>query len=163
MQKDNGTRKTRMNEAIINFLIDIPMFDKVLADELSIVAKHMNFIELSKLELLFKEGDKGDYLCFVVNGILDVVKKTERGRSVVIAQLGKGRSIGEMSIIDNTPRSATVRAKTKCILITLTKKGFDSILDNHPVIGIKMLKGIARLLSLNMRKTSGKLADYMLT
>ncbi|MBW1774656.1 MAG: cyclic nucleotide-binding domain-containing protein, partial [Deltaproteobacteria bacterium] len=81
---------------------------------------------------------------------------------VTIATLSKGRSIGEMSVIDNTPRSATVRSLTKSILIALTLDGLNHICNEHPKVGIEILKGISRLLSMNMRKTSSRLADYML-
>jgi CRP/FNR family cyclic AMP-dependent transcriptional regulator len=81
---------------------------------------------------------------------------------VVISTLSKGRSIGEMSVIDKTPRSATVKAKTKATLVALSAEGFDLILDQYPKIGIKILKGISRLLSQNLRKTSSRLADHLL-
>jgi CRP-like cAMP-binding protein len=45
--------------------------------------------------------------------------------------------------------------------VILSRKGFNTILDKHPKVGIKILKGIARLLSLNMRRTSSHLADYI--
>lgn len=80
----------------------------------------------------------------------------------MISSLHRGRSIGDMAVLDNFPRSATVRSRTKATLITLTRDSFETILDKHPRIGIKMLKGLARLLSLNLRKTSSRLADYML-
>ena len=66
-----------------------------------------------------------------------------------------------MAIIDKMPRSATVRARTKAALVTLTLSGFDSICDDYPKIGIKIMKEISRSLSINMRKTSSRLADYM--
>jgi len=66
-----------------------------------------------------------------------------------------------MSIIDQTNRSATVRASKDATLLLLSRKGFDAILDNHPRIGIKILKKMTRLLSMNMRRTSSLLADYI--
>ncbi len=152
-----------MKGAIIDFLIDIPLFDRLNANELSIIAAHMNFFEIKKNDILFKEGDKGDYVCFVANGQLDVIKKSATGGLVVIATLSKGRSIGEMSMIDNTPRSATIRAQSDSTLVIIPRKGFDIIMELNPKIGIKILKGLARLLSMNMRKTSSRLADYLLT
>jgi CRP/FNR family cyclic AMP-dependent transcriptional regulator len=47
--------------------------------------------------------------------------------------------------------------------VTLTEKGFDLLAEKHPQIGIMVIKKIARLLSLNMRRTSSKLADLMIT
>ena len=148
--------------SIVDFLIDLPLFDALQGHELKVIARHMNYFELEPGELLFREGDKGDSVCFVVEGALDVYKESASGGDVVIATIPKRRSIGEMAIIDNTPRSATVRARTDTSLVALTEKGFDQILDEHPKIGIAILKGLSRLLSMNLRKTSSRLADYLL-
>jgi CRP-like cAMP-binding protein len=88
--------------------------------------------------------------------------KNKEGTMVAIATLRKGRSIGEMSIIDEAPRSATIRARTKSTVILINRVQFNQIIDKYPFIGIKILKGLARLLSMNIRKTSSRLADYML-
>ena len=55
----------------------------------------------------------------------------------------------------------TVRARTQATMVVLTREAFDSILKTHPQVGIKILKGIARLLSMNLRKTSSQLADFI--
>lgn len=153
---------SKMSQDIIDFLINIPIFDTLNAEELKIIVKYINLIDVNPGEIVFKEGDRGDYVCFVADGTLEVVKESETGKSIVISTLPKGRSIGEMAVIDDFPRSATVRARTKAILVTLSQEKFNYILAEHSSIGVKILKGIARLLSLNLRKTSGRLADYML-
>ena len=162
MVKEKEIPETNLSKAVIDLLIEIPMFDQIKADDLKILARNMNFMDFQPREVIFTEGDKGDFVCFVTKGALDVVKKNEKGKDVVIASLGKGRSIGEMSIIDDFPRSATVKAKTQSTLLILTRKSFDQMLEQHPQIGVKLLKGIAKFLSMNMRKTSSLLADYML-
>jgi len=150
-------------DTLIDFLMDIPIFADLDGGQLRIVADHMTFFEIKKGEILFREGDAGDYVCFVVDGGLDVLKESSQpGKQAVIATIAKKRSIGEMSVIDQTTRSATVKARTDTSLLSLPKKSFDSLLDTHPRIGIPILKGIARMLSMNMRKTSSRLADYML-
>lgn len=154
--------ETNLSKAVIDLLIDIPIFDTLKSDELRIISRYMNFMDFEPRETIFKEGEKGDYVCFVTEGSLDVLKKSEKGKEVVIASLGRGRSIGEMSVIDDFPRSATVKARNRSTLIILTRKGFDQLLEQHSTIGVKVLKGISRLLSMNMRKTSSRLADYML-
>lgn len=162
MEKPKVSSGSRMSEAIIELLFNVPMFDTLQGDELRIVAKQMNFIDLGKGEILFKEGERGDYVCFVVEGSLDVLKATGGGEYVVLASLPKGRSIGEMAVIDDFPRSATVRARDSATLVILTRKGFDLILEKHPQVGVKILKGIARLLSQNLRQTSSRLVDHLL-
>jgi CRP-like cAMP-binding protein len=162
MVKEKEIPETNLSKAVIDLLIEIPMFDQIKSDDLKILARSMNFMDFQPREVIFSEGDKGDFVCFVTRGALDVVKKNEKGKDVVIATLGKGRSIGEMSIIDDFPRSATVRAKSQTTLLILTRKKFEVMLEQHPQIGVKLLKGIARFMSMNMRKTSSLLADYML-
>ncbi len=152
-----------ITQSIIQFLIlNIPILARLKDKELKIIIKYMNVIKIIPGEIVFEEGDTGDYVCFVVDGTLDVVKKSETGESIVISTLSKGGSIGEMAVIDELPRSATVKARTKSTLITLSQVNFNYILAEHSTIGVKVLKGIARLLSMNLRKTSSRLADYML-
>ncbi len=152
-----------MSQAIIEFLIlNIPILGTLKDKELMVIEKYLNFIELTPGEIVFEEGDRGDYVCFVVEGSLDVLKRAETGQDIVISTLSKGRSIGEMSVIDDLPRSASVKARTKATLLTLSRENFDYILAEHATIGVKILKGVARLLCLNLRKTSSRLADYML-
>jgi CRP/FNR family cyclic AMP-dependent transcriptional regulator len=162
MKKNNIVRENKLRKDIINYLIDFPLFDALKGNQLNIVAANMDYYEIDKGEILFKEGDKGDYICFVLDGVIDVLKRSVTGDSVVIAVLPKGRSFGEMSILDNFPRSATAKARTKSALLTLTRESFDKILKDYPQIGITILKGISRILSQNLRQTSSRLADYIL-
>ncbi|MDY6863107.1 MAG: cyclic nucleotide-binding domain-containing protein [Thermodesulfobacteriota bacterium] len=162
MKETKIMQEGKIKKTITDFLVDIPLFDKLNPEELKIIAKQTNLFEFKKGENVFAEGDQGNYVCFVVDGILDVIKESMTGDSVVITALSRGRSIGEMSVIDNFPRSATVKARTDATLLILTRKSFDLILEEHSEVGIKILKGLSRLLSLNLRKTSGRLADYML-
>lgn len=143
------------------FLIHLPIFSSFSLDELSILARHMSFVHLQRGECLFMEGDQGTFMGFVVNGVLEVQKSTTSGERVTLARLTKGSSIGEMAIIDQSVRSATVIAKQATTMVTLTGKGFDMLAEKHPAVGIIVIKKIARLLSLNMRRTSSKLADFL--
>jgi len=144
-----------------SFLISLPIFDSFNVTELSLLAKHMSYVHLQRGEHLFIEGDQGTFVGFVVQGVLEVIKRSETGENVILARLTRGSSIGEMALIDKSPRSATVIAKQATTMVTLTDKGFDLLATKQPTTGIKIIKKIARLLSLNMRRTSSKLADLM--
>jgi len=162
MEETNAVQENTMTETIIGYLVGIPLFDKLHAHELRSIAPYMDLIEIYKDEILFKEGDRGDFVCFVADGTLEVAKQSVTGENVVITELSRGRSIGEMSVIGDFPRSATAKALVQTKLIVLTQKGFELILEKHPRIGIKVIKGISRLLSLSLRDTSGRLADCIL-
>ncbi len=152
-----------MKDNISDLLIKIPMFAGLDADELSIIEQRIKFVEIEQDEALFKEGDQGEYVCFVVDGRLDVTKKTITGENFVLNTLARGQSVGEMSIIDNRPRSATVKAKTKATLFTLGGNDFEAIMQEYPVIGMKVIKGLSLLLSKKLRQTSSRLVSYMVT
>ncbi len=153
--------ESRLTETIIDFLIGLPLFNDLTSAELKIVARHMNFIEIQKGAVLFYEGDKGNYMCFVVDGVLEVIKQTEHQGEAVISTLSRGRSIGEISVIDNFPRSAMVRAQKPATLLVLTREAFESLLARHAQLGIKLLTSLARLLSMHLRKASSQIADFM--
>ncbi|MFH0781298.1 MAG: cyclic nucleotide-binding domain-containing protein [Pseudomonadota bacterium] len=151
----------RTEEETRSFLENLPIFASLHVDELSTLARHMSYIQLQRGEHLFVEGDQGTFMGFVVNGVLEVQKRSETGENITLARLTKGSSIGEMALIDKSTRSATVIAKQAAIMVTLTDRGFDLLAEKYPALGIKVIRKIARLMSLNMRRTSSKLADLM--
>lgn len=152
-----------LSKAIVDFFRNMPIFSRMNAEEVKLVAKHMNVIELQPGEILFQEADRGNFMCFIAHGTLDVIKQPIAAeQEIIITTLRKGQSIGEMSVIENLPRSATIKARDDAKLFILSQAAFDLLLARHAYIGIKLLKGVAILLSNNLRKTSSRLADYML-
>ncbi len=153
-----------LSKAIVDFFLGIPIFSRMNAQEVKLVAKHMNVIELQPGETLFEESDRGSFMCFIAHGTLDVIKQPGVGdQEITITTVRQGQSIGEMSVIEDLPRSATIKARENTKLFILSQAAFDHVLAKHAHIGIKLLKGITILLSNNLRKTSSRLADYMLS
>ena len=154
----------RISKATADFLVCFPFFETLTSEDVLVIAEHINFLEINEGEILFTEGEEGECVYFVIEGELEVIKESgiQGRKGVVISLLARGRSIGEMSVIDKAPRSATVKARTNATVMSLSADGFDLILQKHPRVGIKILKGISRLLSVNLRKTSNRLAEYML-
>jgi CRP-like cAMP-binding protein len=137
----------------------IPLFDKIDSVHVGAIATHMKIIHLDEQQQLFAEGEKSDYMCFVVSGTLEVFKQSQNGEKVSVSTLSRGRCIGEMALIDTFPRSATVIARTPCTLLTITRNSFDQILEERPRAGVSLMKSLSRVLSLHLRKASGQLAD----
>jgi len=146
--------------ALVIALEKIPFFDTLTGEELAVLINYMSLYELEPEEVLFKEGEVGQYVCFVVEGVVEVLKKSITGSEIVLTTLSQGVSIGEMSLIDQTPRSATVKARTNVTFAVLPQSGFKLILTKHPTIGIKILIGFARFQTENLRKTSNQLNAY---
>lgn len=152
----------RANLDILESLAKISIFSELDSQQIEFVARHTLLLSVEAGETIFREGEKGDFVCFVADGLLAVVKTVENGKIIELTTLPQGSSLGEMAVIDDCPRSATVIARKPSQLITMTRSQFHNIVSKHPDIGISVLKGIARVLSLNLRKTSANLVQHML-
>ncbi len=159
--KNNIDQLSETEEQTRDFLLTLSLFDSFNMDELTLLSKHMSYIQLQRGEFLFVEGDQGDFMGFVVTGIIEVLKKSAVGENIILARLTKGSSIGEMALIDKSPRSASVICRHPTTMLTLSSKGFDRLTEKSPATGVKFIRKISRLLSLNMRRTSSKLADLL--
>lgn len=110
---------------------------------------------------LFREGDKGDFMCIVLKGKLEVRKEDNQHIDKTVATIFSGRSLGEMSMVDGEPRSATVVVVEPTLLAVLTREDFQLITNDKPALAAKILLKIAQLLSQHLRHTSGILVDYL--
>lgn len=144
-------------------IMRLPIFAELVYDEMEIVGKKVSSCQFQAGEVLLKEGTHGGAMYFVVDGTLEVIKQNEEGKEVVIAKVTSGQSVGEMSIIEGIVRSATVRAVTEGSLLTLKREDFETLLDEYPKIGVKILKGISCSLSMNLRKMSNISAKLTLS
>ncbi len=146
-------------EAIVGALSECALFDSLNAGQLKSLARKVQVINLPSGETLFREGDVGDTLYFILRGECRVVKEDELGNEMPLATVSSGRILGEMAIVDHSPRSASVRATEGTSLLALDRETFDSMTDSRPDIAVEILRNIARLLSLNLRNTSGRLTS----
>jgi CRP-like cAMP-binding protein len=147
---------------MIDFISNVPLFKSLTLKEIETASKYIQRQELKAGEILFNQWDRAECVYFVEQGALEVLTKCGPENYDVVATLNRGRSIGEMSLIDNFPRSATVQSKTDTQLALLTQSAFEKLMADHHELGIKIIKGLARLLAQNLRKTSSRLADNML-
>lgn len=108
--------------------------------------------------VVFREGDEGNFICFILSGKLEVKKETEfKGNQIILAILGKGSLVGELSLFDKYYRSATVEAVEDSLLLMLKNSALDALIEQYPQAGIKLLKGFIRVLSLRLRKATERL------
>jgi len=108
-----------------------------------------------------RQGDESAFLCLICQGRVDIVKEDLGHNDKVIATLGPGNSLGEMSLIDGEPRSATAVVSTHVELLVLTKDRFELLLEEYPRLWGKVVARIASVLSKRLRRTSGVLAEYL--
>jgi|TARA_B100001964_G_scaffold240438_1_gene310262 CRP-like cAMP-binding protein len=118
--------------------------------------------EYEKGGYVLKEGAHGGYMFFISKGEVEVIKQFDNKKHT-IAKLSEGRSVGEMSLIDGSPRSATVRATSELKLIVLKREDFKKLNEEEPALANKILMGIATLLSRSLRDTNNKFTEKLLS
>jgi CRP-like cAMP-binding protein len=150
------------SKALIDFISNIPLFESLTRKEVETVSTYVQSQTLEPGKTLFNQWDKAECVYFVERGALEVLTKSGPEEYEIVATLRRGRSIGEMSLIDNFPRAATVQSASETNLVIFKRADFDELMSNHHDLGTKILKGLARLLAQNLRKTSSRLADNML-
>jgi CRP/FNR family transcriptional regulator, cyclic AMP receptor protein len=137
------------NEMIFSLLDD---------EDIENIVSFFDLVTYPAKAVIFREGEVGDFLGFVVSGKLEVKKQTEfKGNQVIIALLSPGALVGELSIFDQHKRSATVEAVEDTLMLILKNKAVDSLVQQYPYTGIKLLKGLIRILSLRLRKATERL------
>jgi signal transduction histidine kinase len=113
---------------MFDFLRKVPLFADLSDDDLRHLCGMVKEVRLTSGQELFAEGDPGDRAYVVKEGRLEVVKASS-GREVLLALAEPGRMIGELALLVEQPRMASVRARTDAVLLAIEREQFDHLLD----------------------------------
>lgn len=143
-------------------LLEIPLFSDLQAQELEILAGSMALYQAPPHTMLFEEGEKGDYMLILVAGKLIINKRDSQNSKKRMAEIGPGRIVGEMAILDGEPRSASCTTGEKAVeLLLITRDAYLKLAGQHAALALKLTVRLAKLLSQRLRMVSGKLVDYL--
>jgi CRP-like cAMP-binding protein len=129
-------------DAKVKLISRVPLFQGCSGRELAQVAAIAKQVELPEGNVLIREGEPGRDFFVLVEGTAEVRKGRRR-----VATLGKGDFAGEVALLTNTPRTATVRATSPVSALVVTSRGFSTLLDASPQIQRKVLKALAERLA----------------
>lgn len=93
---------------------------------------------------LCREGDFGDTMYLVMEGSLQISKRLFEGAEKVIASLGAGQYVGELSLLTGAQRSATMRATVDTEVIEIDQDAFMQLLHDQPQVGLELMQQMAR-------------------
>lgn len=143
-------------DIILEDLREVPILSELAEEELKLVAPYWQYLILEAGEIIFSEGDPADAIYYVLDGELIIYKNNEGAIPLELAHVTKHQFFGEQAVLENSVRSGTLQASQPSRLLVLSKQGFYEIIEKHMHIGVILLKGIARYLSLQLRKTTGQ-------
>ncbi len=112
---------------MFDFLRRVPLFAEMSEDDLARLCEMVEEVHLPAGQDLFKEGSKGDRAYVIKDGQIEILKESS-GRQVLVSVRAAGDVIGEMALLEDAPRSATVRARTDSLLLAIHQEQMEQLL-----------------------------------
>lgn len=138
----------------VEVLRNIPLFKKIEPAKLKLLAFTSEHLEFMPGEALFQEGDVGDAAYILLDGEADVMVETPRG-VIRVATLGQNDIVGEIAILCDVPRTATVVAKDRLVTLRVSKDGFFNLVTQFPTVGVEIMHELAS----RLHQTTQQLGD----
>lgn len=115
--------------------------------------------DFKKDEVIISEGEEGSTLYLLYEGTVQVRRKTPSNEEFAVVNLSSKQNVffGELALIDQDKRSASVKALTDCKTLTLEGKDFIEICESNPLVGYKVIYKIAKRISSSLRKSNSDL------
>ena len=142
-----------LNEEV-ELLRNIPLFCKIEPSKLKLLAFTSDRLTFSEGQDLVVQGDAGDSAYVIMDGNADVIVNTPDG-PLKVAQVGKNDIIGEIALLCDVPRTATVRAQGELITLRITKELFFQLVTEFPQMAVELLRELAK----RLEKTTAQLTE----
>ncbi len=125
-------------------LTDFPFFDGLDESLISDLHVHASKRTYPKNTIIINEGDSTDSLYFIESGKVKVYLSDENGKEIIVNNHKSGEYFGEMALIDNSKRSASVMTTEKSIFKIVAKVEFEKFLESHPKIALGLIKVLSQ-------------------
>lgn len=129
-------------ESEVQSLRQVPMFKDIDPARLKLLAFTSERVQFSGGQRFFSQGDVSDAAYVILDGRAQVMLDTPRGE-IQVAELGNNALVGEMGILSDTPRSATIVAADQTIALRIDKRVFLELLAQFPQIALAVMRELA--------------------
>ena len=126
-------------------LAGVSFFSDLAEDDLEQIAEHAVLESFMRGALVITEGDPADALYVVISGRVKVFLGSDDGKEVVLTILVPGECFGEIALLDEEPRSASVAAMEKTKLLVIRRDPFLELLQGNPILTRSMIRSLAHL------------------
>jgi len=124
----------------------VPLFASFPEDQLRIITTLVTRKSTPRSTTIMAGGDPTDHLYIVLSGRLKVMMSDAEGKEVILSILGPGEFFGEMGLIDDEPRSATVVTIEPCELLSIAKRDFKKCLADNFEMAMAVMRGLVKRL-----------------
>ena len=126
----------------LELLRRVPLFSALTAGQSASIADAIIKKRFKRAEMVVEQGKKSDALYIILTGRARVMSTDSRGREVILATLQPGDYIGEMSLIDDEPHSATVRTEVQTDVLMLGREAFSRCLPENSSMSYNIMRGL---------------------
>ncbi len=140
-------------EDIFEMINEIKLFESFSRDEISSLCHFFECYAAPRNFTLINEGDIGNHLLLMLNGDVQITKRIPSGAEILIAKVGVGCILGEMSMVDGHPRFASCSTLTPVDFAVFTRESFDHVLLQMPRLGNKFLIALFQISTTRLRLT----------
>lgn len=130
----------------VNSLKRIPLFSDLTEHELKSLIASGGRRKYPAKNILFQEGEPGDFLLVILSGKVKVLLTGKDGQEYILSLLGQGSFFGEMSLLESAPRSATVMTMEPSEFLRIGGQEFGELLQRNSTIALKILKHLSQRL-----------------
>ncbi|HCE93771.1 MAG: hypothetical protein A2Z90_01750 [Burkholderiales bacterium GWA2_64_37] len=130
----------------LDLLRRVPLFSLLTVTQAEVISGAVIKRRFKRGEALVEQGQKSNALFILLTGRARVMTSDSRGREVILATLAQGDYLGEMSIIDNEPHSATVRAEVQTDVLMLGRAEFARCLTENASMSLVVMRGLVKRL-----------------
>ncbi|MDY6916258.1 MAG: cyclic nucleotide-binding domain-containing protein [Candidatus Cloacimonadota bacterium] len=141
----------------LNTLKNIPIFYNLQTAEIKEVKKLIHNRFYKKDEYIFQQNALGVGMYIVQKGKVNIQLEDKNNSKLVLAEMKEGDFFGEMTILDEKPRSAAAIATTDCSILGFFKPDLMSLLKRKPIIGSKILYNLTKIIAQRLQNTYAKL------
>jgi len=124
-------------------LRSVPLLSSLSDSEIELVAKSSRRVQYPKRSIVFQEGDPGDFLLVILSGRVKVILVGESGQETTIAILERPGFLGEVALLDDSPRSATVMTLENSAFLQIARAPFLALINKHPNIALKIMSHLS--------------------
>lgn len=129
-----------------DLLRKIPMFAKMETSKLKLLAFASEMVSFRDGDVVFNSGDSADYAYVIMEGAVDVITETDKG-PIVTVTLSQNQLIGELGLLNNTPRIATLIASGNLLAMKITAEMFFRILRENSEVALDVIRMLSDKLS----------------
>jgi len=154
-------RASEFADQIHGLMAQTPLFSGLDIHETRKLGGFMYVYEAPPGVTIINEGEAGDFMMLLMQGMVDVLRRNRYNYPSRIAVAHSGHSLGEMSMFDGEPRFASCVTLENSRIAVLTRDSLMLVLGEEPKLGNKILLKLVQLLSERLRQTSAKLVSYL--